>query len=310
MVFWLLAVLDRVERGKVPGGPGVHKFEGVSVTDVDKIVFHNGVEIPQIGLGVWQVDKGETQRVVEDALAAGYRHIDTAAAYGNEAGVGAALRAAGLPRSEVFVTTKLRNGEQGYDSALKAYQDSLERMGLDFADMYMIHWPTPAKDLYVETWGAFEKLYEEGAVRAIGVANFLPDHLERLLGETEVKPVVNQFELHPTYQQAGVEEATRYSGLAVQAYSPIGRGEDIKKPTVVSIADRVGVSPSQVVLAWHLHHGRIIIPKSTNAGRMAENLSSASVVLSDEDIAQIDGLEEGNMQVGDPATLNVSQMRS
>lgn len=279
------------------------------MTDVQKIVFHNGVEIPQIGLGVWQVEEDETQRVVEDALAAGYRHIDTAAAYGNEAGVGAALRAAGLPRDEVFVTTKLRNGEQGYESTLKAYQDSLERMGLDFADMYMIHWPTPAKDLYVETWAAFEKLYEEGAVRAIGVANFLPDHLDRLLGETEVKPVVNQFELHPTYQQAGVEEATRRSGLAVQAYSPIGRGEDIKKPAVLSIADRVGVSPAQVVLAWHLHHGRIIIPKSTNPGRMAENLSSASVVLSDDDIAQIDGLEEGNMQVGDPATLNVSQMR-
>lgn len=276
---------------------------------MQNIAFHNGVEIPQIGLGVWQVDEGQTQEVVEQALEVGYRHIDTAAAYGNEEGVGAALRAVGLPREEVFITTKLRNGEQGFESALKAYDDSLERMKLDWADMYLIHWPTPARDLYVETWRAFEKLYSEQSVRAVGVANFLPEHLDRLLASTDLKPVVNQFELHPTFQQADVEKATKEAGLAVQAYSPIGRGEDIKKQTVIEIAERVGASPAQVVLAWHLAQGRIIIPKSTNPGRMAENLASAEVELSADDLALIDGLEEGNMQVGDPATLNVSQMR-
>lgn len=275
----------------------------------ESITFHNGVEIPQIGLGVWQIPDNEIQQVVETALEIGYRHIDTAAAYGNEKGVGDALRATGIPRDEVFVTTKLRNGEQGYDSALQAFDDSCQRLGLDYVDLYLIHWPTPAKDLYVETWGAFEKIYADQGARAIGVANFLPDHLAKLLDSAEVKPVVNQFELHPSFQQADVERATKDAGLAVQAYSPIGRGEDIKADVVVDIAKRHDITPAQVVLSWHLAHGRIIIPKSTNRERLEENFASASVHLPSDDLVLIESLEAGNMQVGDPATLNVSQMR-
>lgn len=278
------------------------------MANVQAVTFHNGVEIPQIGLGVWQVEEGETQQVVEVALEAGYRHIDTAAAYGNESGVGAALRAVGIAREEVFVTTKLRNGEQGFDSSLKAYSDSLERMGLDYADLYLIHWPTPARDLYIKTWKAFKKLYSEEAVRAVGVANFLPNHLDRLLATSELKPVVNQFELHPTLQQTDVERVTKEKGLAVQAYSPIGRGSDIKKQTIIDIAARIGASPAQVVLAWHLHRGRIVIPKTTNPTRMTENLASASVTLAEKDLLLVDGLDEGAVQVADPATFNVSQM--
>lgn len=279
------------------------------MASVSPITFHNGVRIPQVGLGVWQVPADEVQQTVETALELGYRHIDGAAAYDNEEGVGAALKATGVDRDDIFVTTKLRNGEQGYESALKAFDDSRKRLGLDVIDLYLIHWPSPKRDLYVETWKAFEKLYEEGAVRAIGVANFLPEYLDRIIGEASIKPMVNQFELHPTFQQADVEAASKDAGLAVQAYSPLGRGDDLNAPEVKEIADRIEATPAQVILAWHLAKGRIIIPKSTNPDRMAENLSSADVHLSADDITLIDSLEAGNMVVLDPREVELSQIR-
>ena len=192
-------------------------------TLIPSLTLNNGVSIPQVGLGVFQVPEADTQRIVETALEAGYRHIDTAAAYYNEAGVGAALRAAGLPREDVFVTTKLRNGDQGHDAALAAFESSRRALGVDVVDLYLIHWPVPAKDLYVETWRAFEKLLADGAVRAIGVSNFLPEHLRRLVAETDVLPAVNQVEVHPTFQQRGTLAATDEAGVAVEAYSPSAR---------------------------------------------------------------------------------------
>lgn len=273
------------------------------------ITLNDGAAVPQLGLGVFEIPPTEVQRVVEVALEAGYRHLDTAAAYVNEAGVGAALRASGLPRDEVFVTTKLRNGDQGYESALRAYDDSCRRLGLDRVDLYLIHWPNPAADRYVDSWRALERLAAEQRVGSIGVSNFLPEHLDRLAAEGERLPAVNQIELHPTYQQAEVTRHCAERGIAVEAYSPLGRGADLAHPTVRAIADDHGRSPAQVLLRWHLQRGHIVIPKSATEERIRANRDVFGFELTGEEVTKINGLEAGRRTGNDPQTFAASQIR-
>jgi len=279
------------------------------VTIAPEVVLNNGVAVPQLGLGVFQVPPGEAQRVVEEALAVGYRHIDTAAAYSNESGVGAALRASGLPREEVFLTSKLRNGDQGRDEALRAYADTCRRTGVDALDLYLVHWPNPGAGRYVESWQALEQLHADGAVRAVGVSNFLPSHLDDLAAATGLVPAVNQVELHPTFQQGDVVAASRARGIVVEAYSPLGQGADLDAPAVVAAARAHEVTPAQVVLAWHLQRGHVVIPKSSRRERLAENFAAASLLLTEEELAAVSALESGNRIGGDPATFSLSQIR-
>lgn len=274
------------------------------------IELNNGVTIPQVGFGVFQVPEGQTQQTVEQALEAGYRHIDTAAAYYNEAGVGAAIRASGIPREDLFVTTKLRNGDQGGESTLAAFEASRKALGLDVVDLYLVHWPYPSADRYIETWKSFEKLYAEGAVRAIGVSNFLPEFLERLLAETEVVPAVNQIELHPTFQQTTTQDASRRAGIAVEAYSPLGQGKDLDATPVTRAAERLGVSAGQVVLRWHVQQGTIVIPKSVTPERIVSNLDLFSFELSDEEMDAISSLDTEERIGADPATATFTQVRN
>lgn len=268
-----------------------------------------GVSIPQIGLGVFQVPADEAQRVVEDGLAAGYRHIDTAAAYVNEAGVGAAVRASGLPRDEVFITSKLRNGEHGRDSARRAYTETCERIGVEHLDLYLIHWPYPTAGLFEDSWQALQELAEQGAVRTVGVSNFLPQHLAAITRHGGRPPAVNQIELHPTFQQPAVAAATRALGSAVEAYSPLGQGADLTAAAVVAAARAHDASAAQVILAWHLAAGHIVIPKSATPSRIAENLAAADLRLTDDEIAAISALDSDERIGGDPATFSLSQMR-
>jgi diketogulonate reductase-like aldo/keto reductase len=278
---------------------------------VPSLTLNNGVQIPQVGLGVFQVPDVETQENVRSALEVGYRHVDTAAAYYNEAGVGAALAESALDRGDCFVTTKLRNGDQGHDSALAAFEDSRRALGLDVVDLYLIHWPSPAQDKYVETWKAFEKLLADGRVRSIGVSNFLVEHLDRLVEETDVVPAVNQIEVHPTFQQREVQERCRELGIVVEAYSPLGQGGDLEDPVIVEIAEQLGVTPAQVVLRWHVQQGRVVIPKSMSPERQATNIDLFSFELSDEQMDRIDGLEQGEAgRIGaDPRTAEFTQYR-
>ena len=273
------------------------------------IVLNNGIEIPQLGLGVFQVPPDDAQRVVETAFDAGYRHIDTAAAYNNEAGVGAAIKASGLLREEVFITTKLRNGDQGYDETLAAYEQSCRRLGLDQVDLYLIHWPYPMANAYVDSWRAMERLYAEGSVRAIGVSNFLTEHLDRLANETSVVPAVNQIELHPTYQQRDLTAVCRQRSIATEAYSPLGQGADLEHQTVRRLADHYGKSPAQVVLRWHLQRGHIVIPKSNTPDRIRSNRELDGWTLTADEVELITALESGNRIGSDPNTFALSQIR-
>jgi 2,5-diketo-D-gluconate reductase A len=273
---------------------------------IPDVTLNNGVTIPQLGFGVFQVPPEETQRTVEEALAAGYRHIDTAAAYRNEAGVGAAIAASGIPREELFITTKLRNGEQG--NARAAFRNSLEALGLDVIDLYLIHWPVPSQGLYQDAWRAMEQLYAEQQVRAIGVSNFLTDHLETVITAGDVVPAVNQIEIHPTFQQQELAAKCRSLGIAVEAYSPLGQGADLSTEAVASLASKHGATPAQIVLAWHLSQGTIVIPKTANPARMRENLASSAISLAPEDIALLGTLESGTRIGADPAVAAHSQM--
>ncbi len=268
----------------------------------------NGIEIPLVGLGLWQVPADATQKTVEDAVELGYRHFDGAAAYKNEDGLGAGIRACGVGREELFVTTKLQNGNQGHAKALKAFDTSLERLGLDYVDLYLIHWPVPAWGLYVETWKALEEIYASGRAKAIGIANFTPRIIADLLEAADVKPMVNQFESHPSLQQRDIETASRAAGMTVEAYSPIGRGVDLHNSVVQEIAAARGCSPAQAILAWHLAQNRVIIPKSVHRERLAENLAATEVALTAEDLARIDSLEAGLRQTGDPETTDHPQL--
>jgi 2,5-diketo-D-gluconate reductase A len=271
------------------------------------VPLNNGIEIPQLGYGVYQIAPEDVRGATKAALAAGYRHIDTAAAYGNEAGVGEAIRQSGLPRNEVFITTKLRNADQGFEGALAAFETSRRALGVEVIDLYLIHWPYVLHDRYVETWKALEKLYAEGVVRAIGVSNFLEPHLDRILSEGTIVPAVNQFEIHPSFQQAAL---TRYSlerRIAVEAYSPLGQAKDVGDPTVRTIAAAHGKTPAQIILRWHVQHGFIVIPKTVTPHRVAENIDIFDFELSDFELQRIGGLEAGLRTSGDPATFDFSQ---
>jgi diketogulonate reductase-like aldo/keto reductase len=273
---------------------------------IPSLTLNNGVEIPQLGFGVFQVPPEDTQRVVEAALEAGYRHLDTAAAYRNEAGVGAAIASVGIPREELFVTTKLRNGEQG--KPFEAFEDSRRALGLDYVDLYLIHWPVPSQGLFVSAWQAMEKLLANELVRSIGVSNFLPEHLDTLLASAEVTPAVNQIELHPTFQQRELASLCRDKGIAVEAYSPLGQGSDLTAEAVEAVAAAHGATPAQAVLAWHLSRGTIVIPKTANADRMAENFAAAALDLTASEIEQIGGLDSGQRIGTDPAIAAHTQL--
>ncbi len=270
---------------------------------IPTVTLHDGVRIPQLGFGVFQVPPEDTQRVAEEALAAGYRHIDTAAAYRNEAGVGAALAASGLPREDVFVTTKLWNREQGFDSTLKAFDESLELLGFDYVDLYLIHWPVPPADRFVDTWRAFERIHDEGRARTIGVSNFRIEDLERLERETEARPTVNQIELHPRHQQAELRAWHAEHGIATEAWSPLAQGELLADETIAEVAERHGKTPAQAILRWHIQLGNIVIPKSVTLERIRENLDLFDFELSDEDMAAIAGLDRSERIGPDPATF-------
>jgi len=264
------------------------------------VALTSGAEIPQVGYGVFLVPEDETKAAVSAALEVGYRHIDTARAYDNEAAVGEAIAASGIDRDELFVTTKLWNDDQGYDQALDAFDGSLKRLGLDFVDLYLIHWPVPARDTYVETWKAFEKVHADGRARSIGVSNFQPAHLQRLLDETEVVPAVNQVELHPWLQQRELRAFHAEHGIVTEAWSPIARAKKLSDPTIRRIADKHGVTAAQVILRWHLDLDNVVIPKSVNPDRMAENIDLFRIRLDEEDHAAIAGLEAGTRVGPDP----------
>jgi len=277
------------------------------VTKVPAITLNNGVEMPQLGFGVWQVPDDEAETAVTQALQAGYRSIDTAAAYENEEGTGRAIAKSGIPREELFVTTKLWNTDQGYDATLRAFDRSASKLGLDYVDLYLIHWPTPARDKYVDTYKAFEKLLADGRVRAIGVSNFLPEHLERLISQTSVVPAVNQIELHPHLQQHTAREYHAERGIATEAWSPLGQGKGLLEvPAIVAIARKHERTPAQVVLRWHLQLGNIVIPKSVTPSRIRENIDVFDFSLDAEDLAAISALDEGRRLGPDPAQFNLA----
>ncbi|MFE3491030.1 MULTISPECIES: aldo/keto reductase [Streptomyces] len=274
------------------------------MSTVPTLTLNNGVTIPQLGFGVFQVPDDETTAAVSTALEAGYRSIDTAAIYGNEVGVGRALAASGIPREELFVTTKLWNTDQGYDATLAAFDASLAKLGLDHVDLYLIHWPTPAHDLYPESWRALEKLAADGRIRAVGVSNFQPAHLRRLLDTGTLVPAVNQIELHPGLQQAELRAFHAEHGIATEAWSPLAQGALLKEAALVSIAGRHGKSPAQVVLRWHLQLGNVVIPKSVTPDRIRQNIDVFDFELSAEDMDAIAALDRGMRTGPDPDTLN------
>jgi diketogulonate reductase-like aldo/keto reductase len=259
----------------------------------------NGVELPQVGLGVYQAARGdETRQAVLAALELGYRHVDTARAYGNERDVGAALRESGVPRAEVFVTTKLWNDDQGYDQTLAAFDESMKRLGLEVLDLYLLHWPVPGKRL--DSWRALERLHREGRIRAIGVSNFMVHHLDELLARAEVVPAVDQIEVSPFLQQRAVREHCARHGIVVEAYSPLTKGERIGHPVVGAVARRVGRTPAQVLLRWGIQHGMVTLPKSTRRERIAENAALFDFALAADAMAELDALEEGLVTGWDP----------
>jgi len=270
---------------------------------VPLVRLRDDVEIPQLGFGVFQVPPPETEAAVAEALRVGYRHIDTAAAYGNEASVGAAFRASGLEREEVFITTKCFNDSQGYEAATAALHASLRRLGLEQVDLYLIHWPVPAHDLYVPTWRALIDLHAAGLTRSIGVSNFQPSHLHRIIDETGVIPSVNQIELHPRLQQRELRALHAELGIATEAYSPLAQGGVLDDETIVAIAASHDREPAQVVLRWHLQIGNIVIPKSVTPERIRENFDVFDFELSDDEIAAIDALDAGERTGGDPDTF-------
>ncbi|MFF2040935.1 aldo/keto reductase [Kitasatospora sp. NPDC058170] len=268
------------------------------------VKLNNGVEIPQLGFGVYQIPDDETAAAVGSALEAGYRSIDTAAIYGNEVGVSRAVAASGLAREDLFITTKVWNADQGYDATLRAFDASLAKLGTDYVDLYLVHWPAPARDLYLDTWRALEKLAAEGRIRAAGVSNFLPAHLRRLAEHSSLVPAVNQIELHPGLQQAELRALHAEQGIATEAWSPLAQGAVLGDDAIVSAAARHGKSPAQVVIRWHLQLGNVVIPKSATPERIRENIDVLDFTLSDEEMAAIAALDRGLRTGPDPDAFN------
>lgn len=264
---------------------------------------NDGNSIPQVGLGVWQTPPEDTERAVATALEAGYRHVDTAAAYQNEREVGQALKTSGVPREDVFITTKLWNADQGYDTTLSAFDKSMQRLGLDYLDLYLIHWPMPAKGAFVETFKAFVHLREQGRIRSIGVSNFEPEHLRELVDATGIVPAVNQIELHPLLQQEELREVHAQMGIATEAWSPLGQGSLLSNETVVSVADAHGKTPAQVLIRWHMQLGNIVIPKSVTPERIVSNFDVFDFELSEQDMASVSTLGDGTRLGPDPRTF-------
>jgi diketogulonate reductase-like aldo/keto reductase len=277
-----------------------------NATEVPVLTLHDGVEIPQLGFGVFQIPPEETQEKVEEALGVGYRHVDTAAAYRNEAGVGAAIAATGVRREDVFVTTKLWNSEQGYDSTLRAFEQSIERLGTGHVDLYLIHWPLPSKDLFLDTWRAFERIQEEGGARSIGVSNFRVEDLERIEAEAERRPTVNQVELHPRLQQAELRAWHADHDVATEAWSPLAQGELLEDGTIETVAAHHDRTSAQVILRWHLQVGNVVIPKSSTPERIRENFELFDFELSEDDMAALERLDTGGRTGPDPGAFDVA----
>ncbi|MPZ64189.1 MAG: aldo/keto reductase [Pseudonocardiaceae bacterium] len=274
------------------------------MTDIPTITLNNGVQIPQLGFGTFQVPPDQTAHAVRTALDAGYRSIDTAAAYRNEPGVGEAIASSGLRRDELFVTTKLWNSDHGYDQALRALDASLDKLQLDYVDLYLIHWPQPANDDFVATWQAFEKITAAGRARAIGVSNFKAPHIRMLLEETGTVPAVNQIELHPNLTQPDMRAFHREHGIATEAWSPLAQGGVLSDPAVTGLAGKYGKTPAQVILRWHLQLGNIVIPKSVTPERIASNLDVFDFELAGDDVEVISELDTGTRIGPDPDTFN------
>jgi 2,5-diketo-D-gluconate reductase A len=271
---------------------------------VPKLTLNDGRQIPQLGFGVFKVDPDETERIVTDALEVGYRHIDTAAVYGNEIGVGRAIAKSGIPRDELFITTKLWNSDQGTQSAFDAIDLSLERLGLDSVNLYLIHWPRPDLDRYLESWLALEQIRDAGKATSIGVSNFHVPHLEKIIAGSSTVPAVDQLELHPTFQQRELRAWGAEHGMAIEAWGPLGQGKYdlLGMPAITGIAAAHAVTPAQVVIRWHLQSGIIVFPKSNSRERIAANFDVFGFELSADDMAAIDALDAGNRVGGDPDT--------
>jgi diketogulonate reductase-like aldo/keto reductase len=274
-----------------------------STDQVPRIPLQPNERIPQLGFGVFQVPPRETEVAVAQALAAGYRHIDTAAAYRNEGAAGEAVHASGIDREQIFLTTKCWNDDQGYQRAKRACKASLERLELSYLDLYLIHWPVPAHDLYVETWKAFIELQQEGLVRSIGVSNFQPEHLERIIRETGVTPAINQVELHPYFQQAGLRREHERLGILTEAWSPLGQGLELQDPVIVQIAQAHGKTAAQVIIRWHLQIANVVIPKSVTPARIRENFEVFGFELSEAEMDAIAALDAGTRIGPNPDTF-------
>ncbi|MBF9044849.1 aldo/keto reductase [Rhodobacterales bacterium HKCCE4037] len=275
------------------------------MTDVPTLTFHDGHSMPQLGFGLWQVDPDGAAEVVQSALEVGYRMIDGAYAYRNEAGLGEGLRRSGVPRDEVFITTKVWNGDHGRDKARASVERSLEAIGVDQLDLILIHWPVPSRDLYVETWEALLEARNDGLVRSVGVSNFNADHLDRIIAATGEAPVLNQIEVNPELQQPEMRAANAERGIITQSWTPLGNGRSFEDEALTKPAERTGKSPAQVILRWHIQIGNAVIPRSTNTGRQRENLDVFDFELTDAEMEAIDKLDVGLRTGPDPSVFKI-----
>ena len=274
------------------------------MTSVPTITLNDGVEIPQLGFGVFQIPPEDTKKATLEALEVGYRHIDTAEMYGNEKGVGEAIVESGIPRDEIFVTSKLNNTFHAREDALRAFDATMDALGFETLDLFLIHWPMPAVGDFVETWKALEEMKASGRVRSIGVSNFQPAHLQRLIDETSTMPSVNQIEVHPYFTNEVVRAFNQQHGIATEAWSPIAQGAVLTDPVVTEIAGRLDRSPAQVTLRWHIQRGDIVFPKSVTRSRIEENLALFDFELSDADVTAITGLNRDGRRGGNPDEFN------
>ena len=274
------------------------------------VKLNNDVNIPELGLGIYKIDESDVERVLNTAIEAGYRAIDTAWFYKNEKALGQALNKINIDREELFITTKLWNDFQGYEETIKAFNDSLESLQLTYIDMYLIHWPCPEDELFIETYKAMEQLYKEGKIKAIGVCNFKEHHLEKLLAETEIVPAVNQVEFHPIFNQKDLQAYCESKGIKITAWSPLMRGgEWLNNPVLKEIADKYNKTAAQVIIKWHLQQGRIVIPKSQNDQRIIENFDVFNFELTEEDLAEIDSFHTNERQFRDPDEVKIGDMK-